>query len=302
MLLKDLKNIFHKELDAIYGKEEVASFFFMCIESFFDISRIQLALNINLSITKEDQVPIFNALEKLSRQNPIQYVLGETEFYGLSFKVNEHTLIPRPETEELVDWIVEENRLAGRGVVESTGKNRFQILDIGTGSGCIAISLAKNISNTNVYAMDVSGEALKMAGENAKLNNLEVTFVNANILEEEAVESSFQKQNIQSIKLDVVVSNPPYVRNLEKNEMKANVLDNEPHLALFVEDDNALVFYKAITAFAEKHLKPNGQLYFEINEYLANEMTELVNAYGFKNIEIRKDLFGKDRMLKAIRQ
>ncbi len=301
MLLKDLKNIFHKELDAIYGKEEVTSFFFMCIESFFDISRIQLALDINLSITKEEQIPIFNALDKLSKQKPIQYILGETEFYGLPFKVNEHTLIPRPETEELVDWIVEENKHGGESVVENTEENCLHVLDIGTGSGCIAISLAKNISNASICGIDVSEGALKMAKKNAELNNLQVTFIKTSILDADAVESSLQKQNIESFKMDVVVSNPPYVRNLEKNEMKANVLDNEPHLALFVEDDNALIFYKAITVFAEKHLKSKGQLYFEINEYLANEMIELVQVHGFKDVEVRKDLFGKDRMLKAIK-
>ncbi len=302
MLLKDLKNIFHKELDTIYGKEEVSSFFFICIESFFDISRLALAMDIGISITKEEQVPIFEALEGLKNERPIQYILGETIFYELPFKVNENTLIPRPETEELVEWVVQESKAKEESLASGIRKNSFHILDVGTGSGCIAISLAKNIPSASVHALDVSEGALKTAKENAELNCQDVTFVKASILNEESVKSGFKELGIENLKLDVVVSNPPYIRNLEKGKMKANVLENEPHLALFVEDDDALIFYEAITGFAEKHLKPQGQLFFEINEYLADEMIELVNSYEFEGIEIKKDLFGKDRMLKATKK
>jgi len=286
MKLKDLKGIFHKELDPIYGKEEVFSFFFMCLESFYNISRLQLALNVELSITKEEQEPIFNALELLKQEQPIQYILGETEFYGLPFKINTNTLIPRPETEELVDWVIKDIKADNK-------KDAISILDIGTGSGCIAITLAKKIKQAKVHAVDVSKKALITAQENANLNNVDVQFVETNILNTKSLKGCFD--------LDIVVSNPPYVRELEKQEMKANVLDNEPHLALFVDNDNALVFYKAITEFAEENLKPNGQLYFEINEYLAEEMKNLVASYGFNTIEVRKDMFGKYRMLRAVK-
>jgi len=290
MKLKDLEKIFHIELDAIYGKEEVSSFFFILIDSFFDISRLQLALDVSISITKEEQGLIFKALDNLKNEKPIQYILGETEFYGLAFKVNEGTLIPRPETEELVEWIISEAKQK-----KLDGKE-LKILDIGTGSGCIAVALAKNLPKAKVYALDVSKEALIMANRNAKLNAVEVVFIEASILD-----VVNEKVALEGGGFDIIVSNPPYVRHLEKLEMKPNVLKNEPHLALFVEDDNALQFYRAITEFTIRNLSKNGSLYFEINEYLGKEMIDLLEAYNFNDIELRQDLFGKDRMLKGVK-
>lgn len=288
MKLKDLEQLFHKELDAIYGPEEVFSFFFICLESFYNISRLQLATNPELSITKEEQTPIFDALEQLKQQKPIQYIIGEAHFYGMSFKVNTKTLIPRAETEEIVDGIIKETiREIGVGNLKAP----VHILDIGTGSGCIAVTLAKQLPEAEVQAIDVSKEALKVAEENAKLNDVKVNFTEANILE--------TKTLVNDTKFDIIVSNPPYVREMEKQHMRPNVLDNEPHLALFVDNDNPLVFYKAITEFAEQNLKPNGMLYFEINEYLANEMIALVIDYNFTNVSVKKDMFGKYRLLKA---
>lgn len=287
MLVKDLENIFHETLDAIYGKEEVTSFFFLCTDAFYNITRFALALDRDLSITKEEQQPVFDALEALKNEKPIQYILGETEFYGLPFKVDENTLIPRPETEELVQLIIDCHSVRSKN-------DKPSILDIGTGSGCIAISLAKNIGNAQVSAMDVSAKAIKKAKENAVLNEIEVNFIEGSILDKQQWELLFQ-----DLKFDTIVSNPPYVRNLEKAEIQKNVLNNEPHLALFVEDDNPLLFYNAITKFAVEKLKENGQLFFEINEYLGPETKTLVEDFGFKNVEIIKDLFGKDRMIKA---
>ena len=292
MKLKDIEQLFHKELDALFGKDEVSQFFYLCIEAFYKLSRLDLALDTNLAITVEEQSTILNALEQLKQEQPIQYILGETEFYGLPFKVNANTLIPRPETEELVSLIIDNVKQSNEPKVNS--QESITILDIGTGTGCIAISLAKNITNAKVYALDVSPEALKMAKKNAKLNNVNVTFVEASILNPSKWRDVFKE-----VTFDVVVSNPPYVRELEKAEIQPNVLNHEPHLALFVDDDNPLVFYKAITEFAEQKLKPNGQLYFEINEYLGKEMKTLVEAYQFNNVEIMKDIFEKDRMLKA---
>ncbi|AEH02813.1 peptide chain release factor N(5)-glutamine methyltransferase [Lacinutrix sp. 5H-3-7-4] len=287
VLIKDLKNIFHKELDAIYGVEEVASFFFICTENYYNVTRLQLALDSDLAINKEEQTVIFNALEDLKNEKPIQYIIGETEFYGLPFKVNKHTLIPRPETEELVTLVL---KTAKQKLKES---KPLTCLDIGTGSGCIAISLAKELKEAQVYAIDVSTEAIKKAKENAVLNNVAVEFIKCDILN--ACNETLNKD----LKFNVIVSNPPYVRNLEKAEIKNNVLNNEPHLALFVEDDNPLLFYKAIAEFATKKLHKNGKLFFEINEYLGEETKALVENIGFKNVEIIKDIFNKDRMLSA---
>lgn len=289
MVLKELQNIFHIELDIIYGKDEVNSFFFLCTEYYLSVPRIQLTLEPEFAITKPETETFFKVLEDLKQQKPLQYILGETEFYGLPFKVNEHVLIPRPETEELVDLII-------RSVTSSLVENSIKILDIGTGSGCIAISLAKNLPKAEVYALDVSNEALTMAKENAKGNNVDITFIEASILEESDWDLFFE-----NTKFDVIVSNPPYVRELEKQEIQPNVLDNEPHLALFVEDNNPLIFYKAITDFAVKKLKPNGKLYFEINQYLGEETKQLLVDANFENVELLKDLNGNDRMLKGVK-
>ncbi|WP_299103163.1 peptide chain release factor N(5)-glutamine methyltransferase [uncultured Winogradskyella sp.] len=287
MVLKELQSIFHIELDAIYGQHEVNSFFYLCTEHYLNTARIQLTLEPELAITKPATETFFKALEHLKQQKPIQYLLGETEFFGLPFKVNENVLIPRPETEELVDLII-------RSVASSSVDKSLRILDIGTGSGCIAISLAKNLPNAEVYALDVSPEALKIAKQNSELNKVDVHFIEASILNE-TCHSALDAAS----KFDIIVSNPPYVRNLEKQEIKPNVLNNEPHLALFVEDDNPLLFYKAITAFAEKILKSKGQLYFEINQYLGEETKALLTNTNFEAVKLLKDLNGNNRMLKG---
>ncbi|WP_178988080.1 peptide chain release factor N(5)-glutamine methyltransferase [Winogradskyella schleiferi] len=289
MKLLDLQNIYHKELDAIYGKDEVNSFFYLCTEHYLNVPRIQMTLEPEFTITKPETDTFFTVLEELKQQKPIQYILRETEFYGLPFKVNEHVLIPRPETEELVDLIIKCHS-------ERSEKSQIKILDIGTGSGCIAISLAKNLPNADVYALDISKEALSVAKENAKLNNVNIRFIEANILNE-ICHSALDAQSTY----DIIVSNPPYVRELEKQEIKPNVLDNEPHLALFVEDNNPLVFYKAITNFALKNLKENGRLYFEINQYLGEETRELLIDADFRDVDLIKDLNGNYRILKGKR-
>ncbi|WP_418638991.1 peptide chain release factor N(5)-glutamine methyltransferase [Winogradskyella sp.] len=287
MVLKELQHIFHIELDAIYGKHEVDSFFYLCTEHYLNVPRIQLTLEPGLAITKSETDTFFKILEDLKQQKPIQYILGETEFFGLPFKVNKNVLIPRPETEELVDLI-------SRSVTSLVVDKPMKILDIGTGSGCIAIALAKNLPNAKVYALDVSKEALKVAKQNAEINKVDINFIEASILDD-TCHSAFEAES----NFDIIVSNPPYVRNLEKEEIKPNVLDNEPHLALFVEDDNPLLFYKAITNFAIKKLKDKGSLYFEINQYLGEETQQLLIDANFEAIELLKDLNGNDRMLKG---
>ncbi|WP_298238886.1 peptide chain release factor N(5)-glutamine methyltransferase [uncultured Algibacter sp.] len=279
MKIRDIQKIFHQKLDTIYEKEEVDSFFYLLIDAFYEITRIQLALDSEISIANNEI--ILNALNLLIKEKPIQYIIGETEFYGLLFQVNENVLIPRPETEELVAWILSN---------ENTTSS-INILDIGTGSGCIAISIAKNLPKANVYALDVSPDTLQVAKKNAALNDVKVEFSVIDILN--------TKSAFKNLKFDIIVSNPPYVREKEKQLMKSNVLDNEPHLALFVKDNNPLLFYEAITRFANDNLTETGVLFFEINEYLGGDMIRLLKNNNFKEIELKQDIFKKDRMIKG---
>jgi len=282
MKIRDYRAQFIQKLSPIYDAGEAESFFYLILEEKKQLKRIDLALNPDLTFSNEE-IQLWNSiLEQLKKEIPIQYLLGKTSFYGLDFEVNPAVLIPRPETEELVEWIISYNQIH-----KST--NPLRVLDIGTGSGCIAISLAKNIPNAQVFAIDVSETALAIAKKNAEINEVKVTFLEKNILETDDLEQQF----------DIIVSNPPYVRELEKQEIKKNVLDNEPHLALFVEDNDALLFYRKIAKLALKNLSQNGQLFFEINQYLGKEMIDLLEKMGFKNIELRKDIYGNDRMIKA---
>ena len=282
MLLKEIKNIYHLELDPLFPKEEVDSFFYLVIDHYLGLERFILAMQPNLVVSKENEDPLFFALSQLKQERPIQHILGKAHFCELEFRVDENVLIPRPETEELVYWIINE-------VQKGDPREEVKILDIGTGSGCIAISLAKNLPNAKVYALDISKKALQIAGENAIDNGVDIFFLEADILSLEGFKDKF----------DVIVSNPPYVRELEKLEMKNNVVDHEPGLALFVSDGDPLIFYKKITRFALSHLKKGGVLFFEINQYLGEEMKQLLEAENFSEIELRKDMFGNDRMLKG---
>tara|TARA_R110000851_G_scaffold79015_1_gene174109 strand:- start:4925 stop:5788 length:864 start_codon:yes stop_codon:yes gene_type:complete len=282
MLLKEIKNIYHLELDPLFPKEEVDSFFYLVIDHYLGLERFILAMQPNLVVSKENEDPLFFALSQLKQERPIQHILGKAHFCELEFRVDENVLIPRPETEELVYWIINE-------VQKGDPREEVKILDIGTGSGCIAISLAKNLPNAKVYALDISKKALQIAGENAMDNGVDIVFLEADILSLEGFKDKF----------DVIVSNPPYVRELEKLEMKNNVVEHEPGLALFVSDGDPLIFYKKITRFALSHLKKGGVLFFEINQYLGEEMKQLLEAENFSEIEPRKDMFGNDRMLKG---
>ncbi len=280
MKIKQYRTQFIKELAPFCDAYEAESFFYLILEDKHKLRQIDLALNHDLTFSETDFSVWEAILTQLKQEIPIQYLLGKTNFYGLDFEVNEHVLIPRPETEELVEWIVKEH---------NTQAKKIKILDIGTGSGCIAVSLAKSLPNAQVYAIDVSRKALETAKRNAAKNKVEVTFMLQDILQTQELKSDF----------DIIVSNPPYVRNLEKEEIKKNVLDHEPHLALFVEDNDALIFYRKIAALAQKHLVENGQLYFEINQYLGQEMTQLLESMDFKNVVLRKDIYDNERMMKA---
>ena len=276
LTLKELKNNFTSSLSSLYPSEEIQSFFNIFSEKYLNISRIEIALNPERVISEEVSEKYQKALLRLKNHEPVQYIIGETEFFGLPFKVNKHTLIPRPETEELVDWILSE-------------KTINTILDIGTGSGCIAISLAKDLPDSKISALDISDEALKIAHENAEMNKVEVDFFQTDILNTKTLPKKY----------DVIVSNPPYVRELEKKQMQQNVLKYEPNSALYVNDNDPLLFYRVISQLAKKHLQPNGKLFFEINEYLADKLVQLLRREGFQNIQVKKDIFGKDRMIKC---
>ena len=295
MLLKTYRTTFLQELSALYDPQEIESFFYLILECFHNKKRIDLALEPNMEMDAMQLLSWESVLAELKKEKPIQYILGETEFYGLPFLVNENTLIPRPETEELVEWIIKETYN-----LQPTTYN-LNILDIGTGSGCIAISLAKNIPYAEVSAIDVSEKALATAKKNAEINEVEVSFINVDILKiNDLVElptSNFQLP----IQFNIIVSNPPYVRNLEKAEIKPNVLEYEPHLALFVEDTDALLFYRKIAQLAQQNLSENGMLFFEINQYLGKETVKLLEDLGFKNIELKKDIYGNDRMIRSTR-
>ncbi len=288
MTLLEFKTKLHSELEQIYPKDEIDTFYKLLIAHQLNYSSADSALNQQKVIPSEKLDFLFDAVDELANEKPIQYIIGETEFYGLSFKVNEDTLIPRPETEELVHWILKE-------IETSNKKSNLRILDIGTGSGCIAITLAKHIPNVDVYAIDVSKNALEMATINAQSNDVAIDFIHANILKT----SNLSELISNTFHFDIIVSNPPYVRNLEKEEMQANVLQYEPHQALFVKDKNPLLFYDKIAELSVSSLSENGFLFFEINQYLHKETVQLLKEKKYTSIDLKKDLFDNFRMIKA---
>ncbi len=281
MPLSEIKNIFHQELNPLYGEQEVSSFFYLLIDHYLGLERFVLVLQPNLVLTKTEEEPLFSGLSELKQHKPIQHIIGYTEFMDMKFKVGPEVLIPRPETEELVRWILED--------CNTRKEERLQILDMGTGSGCIPISLAKHLESAVVHALDISPDALRIARKNAAMNAVDVHFFEADIFQLEI-----------QVTYDIIVSNPPYVRELEKKEMSPNVLEYEPDVALFVSDKDPLVFYRAIVNFAAQSLSEKGCLYLEINQYLGEEMVQLLATHNFKHIELRKDMFGNDRMIKGV--
>ena len=274
--VSNILSYFREELSAVADEREITSWYYIYMQYLLVYNRSDCIINSNQVLNKSQLSKIKQIVAELKTHKPIQYILGKTEFYGLKIKVNEHTLIPRPETEQLVDWILKENFVAA--------------LDIGTGSGCIPIALAKN-TDAKVLAIDVCEDALLIAEENAKNNEVEIDFIHQDIL---------QTNSLQ--KVDLIVSNPPYVLESEKEKMQENVLDYEPELALFVEDKNPLIFYKKIASLAINFLNENGKLFFEINAKFGKETIEMLADIGFVNIELKKDMNDKDRMIKAIKK
>lgn len=278
MKYKDLKQQFELDLQSLYDRQEASGLFFIALANAEGSSRIQFLEKQQQEVDSQTELQLFSVLKNLKNNKPIQYIIGETLFYNLVFKVDEAVLIPRDETEELVDLIIK--------ATKNSMARPKSILDVGTGSGCIAIALKKNLPWVQASAMDISASALAVAKENAKINGVEIEFFEADAL----TWSTEQK-------FDIIVSNPPYIMESEQETMHSNVLAFEPHTALFVSNTDPLIFYRAIADLALKALNPGGQLYFEINEQLGSDMFKLMKDKGFKEIKLIKDLQQKDRIL-----
>ena len=278
--MKSIANKIQEGLATVYTDGEIKALTRILATELLGVSQMAFYMKDDITLTEEQETLLDDAIARLQRYEPIQYILGYSDFCGLRFKVTPVTLIPRPETSELVEWI------AG----ESNGTEN--ILDIGTGSGCIAISLASKLSQAKVSAWDISAEALAVATENSKANGCNVAFETVDILAYEPAGEQF----------DIIVSNPPYIKEVEKEQMEANVLDWEPHTALFVPDNDPLLFYRTIAQRATTMLRPGGKLYFEINRAHGKETVEMLSALGYTDIELRKDFAENDRMIRAIKK
>ena len=285
-LVRECRKYYASELETIYGSDEANALIMILLEHYFSLDRVKIAMNPELRLSESELLTLHFAVKELLTNKPVQYIIGETEFCGMRFFVDENVLIPRPETEEMVKKIAS---CRDKACLVPTG---CDILDIGTGSGCIAISLAKLLTDSKVTAVDVSEKALNVARKNAKANEVNVRFILDDILNP-------QNPELIDNQYDIIVSNPPYVCESEKSEMRANVLDYEPSSALFVSDNDPLIFYRRILEFAQKALKPGGEVWFEINENFGEEMKNLCLEQGFKNVEIIKDFRERDRILKG---
>jgi len=276
--LKVLKSDFIKALSAHYEKDEILNFYSWLAEDVLKLRTHELLLNDEVDLDADKLSKFHLATERLQHQEPIQHILGYTEFFGLKIKVDSNVLIPRPETEELVQWVLDDC---------SAQNPALSLIDLGTGSGCIPIALAHHLPEATIKAIDVSKKALSLAAINSEENNVDIELIEDDLLNMEQVPE-----------VDVIISNPPYVKHDEKDTMRANVLDNEPHVALFVYDDDPLIFYRKIANLAIQQ-ENTPVVYVEVSQYLANETRELFLEAGFKNVQLRKDFRGNDRMLKA---
>jgi release factor glutamine methyltransferase len=279
--IKDIRSCITTELRGLYPENEIAALTRIIIRTLPGVKKLHQISDPDLQVSSEEAIRILNIISQLKAGIPIQYITGSTEFYNCTILVNEATLIPRPETEELIDLIIRENR-------NFSGT----ILDIGTGSGCIAIALAKNLTGAAVTGTDISPEALEVAVKNARLNEVKADFIRDDI---------FNPERVFETEPGIIVSNPPYVRESEKQYMNRNVLEHEPHTALFVTDSDPLVYYRAILETAEKVLRPGGKIYFEINEAMGNEMTQMLEEFGYNEVKLIPDLNGKARIMKGVK-
>jgi len=297
MTLAEAEKTFITQLKSLYDEEEAKGLAFYVIHHICGMSKSHFLLNKEEQIAEITEASLIMIMDELKTGKPVQYILGETEFYGLPFKVNPSVLIPRPETEELIEWVIKEVRSrksevgSQKSEVGSPKSEVRSILDIGTGSGCIAIALKKHLPGVKVYGMDISPDALETARQNALLNSTEIQLLQADILKD--------TNPIFRSKYSIIISNPPYITIAEKEQMHIHVIEHEPHSALFVPDNKPLIFYEHIIDFAGTHLFADGLLFFEIHENFGKQVISLLDQKGFSDIELRKDLQGKDRMVKA---
>lgn len=295
--VRSVSRFFRDELNGLYEPGEIEEFIFYSFAGILGYSRSELSLNAETTITESELLKLNAIVKRLKKQEPIQYILQEAWFFGMKLKVSPAVLIPRPETEELVEWILK-NGNASR--TKKAASERLKILDIGTGSGCIAIALKKQIAEAEVFALDISTDALDMAKQNAELNSVLVNFIEADILSKSGLAADLGRQDVNGF--DLIVSNPPYVPESEKKSLRSNVLHFEPHRALFVADDDPLLFYRKISEFAKAMLRPGGSLFFEVNESKGTEIADLLRLEGFSTVEVKKDINGKDRMIRAVKK
>ncbi|UTW66526.1 peptide chain release factor N(5)-glutamine methyltransferase [bacterium SCSIO 12643] len=271
---------FHNKLDALYDPNEVESFFWILTESELRKTRLDYLKDPNIRMSESQLLTFIRFSRRLATFEPVQYIVGETDFMGNPFEVNPGVLIPRPETEELVQWILDSVPVEREGV---------KVIDIGTGSGCIPISLKLFAPKWDVSGVDIMDNALEVATRNAAKNNAHIEFKNADALNLVSEVNTY----------DIVVSNPPYVLHKEKEQMRSNVLDYEPHTALFVEDDDPLIFYRRISEWAIESLNNEGWIFFEINQKYGEELVEMLKNKGFNEVELRNDIFDVPRMISA---
>jgi len=276
--LTDLKKQYADDLYEFYEREEANTILSILIKSFFGFSRIDMALNPEFRLSESEMLKLHFAVKELKDYKPVQYIIKKTDFLNVRLMVNESVLIPRPETEEMVSLIIDREKEEG-----------LHVLDMGTGSGCIAIALAKNLKNPEVWAVDISAEALATASKNTFFNEVMIHLSEFNMLGSQEAEKLGD--------FDIIVSNPPYVTESDKVLIKENVIRFEPHKALFVPGDDALLFYRAILYFAGEHLVKNGRIYLEINERYGEKVTGLLSAQGYTSVELFKDIHGKNRFV-----
>ncbi len=279
-----------RQLTSLFPEQEINSLTSRIVCHVCHLQTVHVLSCKDKKLSENERHEIESIVERLLHNEPLQYILGETEFYGLPFAVDSSVLIPRPETEELVDWVVRDEK-----PLKSEGQPNSLIVDIGTGSGCIAVTLAKYLPEALIYGIDISADALSVAKKNAGLNQVEVQWIQGDIL------ARIPPVIPGTPDIDIIISNPPYIVPSEKKDMEKNVLDYEPSIALFVPEQEPLLFYEAIADAGIQCMQQGGRLYFEINAAFGRETCEMLKNKGYQTIELRQDISGKDRMIKAVR-
>lgn len=282
--VKSAKAYFFNRLETQFSERELRMMFNLSLQKRLNLSASDILLSDSIRLSESDLLFFRAIVKQLQEGMPFQHIHGEVEFYDLTLKIDHRALIPRPETEELVHWIATDYKSLA---------TEINVLDVCTGSGCIALALKSQLKHAKVVGVDVSKDALDLASENKLFNELDVTFLENDMLTDELP--------FTSESLDVIVSNPPYIMDKEKVDMRNHVLDFEPHLALFVADETPFIFYDKIAEMGQSKLRKGGSLYFEINEYFGPQMVELMEKHGYSAVELRKDLQGKDRMIKGVK-